>query len=122
MESEYKRSRYKNELTMEPKTKRHRYSKQFKKDVIQMINEGVESRSNVMKKYGILSGTLSKWLKAKEKEIGESEEEAGESEEETEESQEETGESEEETGESEEEIGESEEEAGESEEETEESQ
>ena len=88
---------------MEPKTKSRRYSKQFKKDVIRMINEGVESRLNVMKKYGILSGTLSKWLKAKE-DLDESEEETEESEEELEESGEETEESEEETGESEEET------------------
>ena len=43
--------------------KRPRYSNEFKKKVIQMVNDGVK-RSKVTKEYGILPGTLSKWIRS----------------------------------------------------------
>ena len=43
--------------------KRPRHSKEFKKEVIQMVNDGVK-RSKVTKEYGILPGTLSKWIQS----------------------------------------------------------
>ena len=43
--------------------KRPRHSKEFKKEVIQKVNDGVK-RSKVTKEYGILPGTLSKWIRS----------------------------------------------------------
>lgn len=46
--------------------KRKYYSYELKNEIIQILNSGIK-RSEVIKKYGINSGLLSKWISGSEK-------------------------------------------------------